>query len=534
MLRHARLVGWSLAFALTSLCVARGADDPVAELRRFMSAMKQHDVDLWCPIESGVPTGDDTRFGPVRYYKPESLDRLTDLLKRVATSGNTDSAFLLVQAAVHRPVSDPLVERKNWTKEQPWLLRRLAREALVGCTLPTTDAWLIESVLVDRNPMDGASKRALAANVLAERMVRDAAPRIAQRLTDPVPEVRAAAARALGTLGGSENGDRVKPALRDDDNTVRLEALLALERIATTDLLGPQRAASIAAARAGLEDPDWSVRLASAEILGRSEHKDSIPPLILALGREQADVPGSRHRVRSGIRDALGALTNEDFSSTRPGEWEAWWAEAQKEFEIPREKRLIASEQTARFFGLSIDTDEVVFLLDISGSMEQPVIDDASGPSRYVVAVREFERCMAGLANGVAVNVVLFQETITPFSKEPVKLDDDVREQISKFVRSVKPTGGTDLHAALELALGASRDRLVTHDVDTIVLLSDGIPSRGVVLSPEQILYEIGERNRAARITLHTVDSGGIASEFMRQLAIRNGGEFASMARGDR
>ncbi len=518
-------------------------DDAVAAVRGFLEKLKHHEIDLYTPIANGAPVKPDSPDAPgspddlgapIRYYDRSAVDKAGALLDAAATSGATDSALVLMQAATFRPESDPYLERRRWRAEQPWLVRRLATDALVQCKDPGTDVFLTRVALTDRTPRDGALKREIAARVLARRGSTTSAGAIGKLLTDDAASVRASAARALGELGIGEMAPLLDPALKDSDPTVRLEALLALDRIASQDLVGIQKERLQKAARTALEDSHWTVRLAAAEELGKYRDRSSIPALIAALEREQPEKAGSRHRVRTVIRDSLGALTGQDLPSLRPEEWTAWWSSVSAEFELPPQTKPLAREQGARYFGISIDGDAVVFLLDVSGSMQQPVVGDDAGPSRLAVANREFDRCLQGLRKGTRFNVILFNETFIPFSKDLVVLDEKTAAAATEFVRNAAAGGGTDLLGALELAFGEDAGRVLTKqgkvfDIDTIVLLSDGVPSRGAVLVPEQILHEVDEGNRTHRVTIHTVDAGGVAKGFLAELSKRNRGESAAL-----
>ena len=64
--------------------------------------------------------------------------------------------------------------------------------------------------------------------------------------------------------------------------------------------------------------------------------------------------------------------------------------------------------------------------------------------------------------------------------------------------------------------------------MDTIFLLSDGVPNRGRVTNLETLLDAITKRNRTTRIVIHAIGIGEAAgSTFLKELARRNGGQYA-------
>ncbi|MGA1203290.1 MAG: hypothetical protein ACO4BJ_09950, partial [Planctomycetota bacterium] len=54
---------------------------------------------------------------------------------------------------------------------------------------------------------------------------------------------------------------------------------------------------------------------------------------------------------------------------------------------------------------------------------------------------------------------------------------------------------------------------------------SDGAPSAGRYVEPAAILREITRLNEESQVTIHTI-ALGFASEFMRELAERNRGNY--------
>ena len=77
---------------------------------------------------------------------------------------------------------------------------------------------------------------------------------------------------------------------------------------------------------------------------------------------------------------------------------------------------------------------------------------------------------------------------------------------------------GTNVFDTLEAAL---KDRRI----DTIYLLTDGVPTRGRITEPGAILEEIGIQNRLRGVTIHCI-AFGEESKFLEDLAKQNGGQY--------
>lgn len=103
--------------------------------------------------------------------------------------------------------------------------------------------------------------RPLVLDILAKANARDAAPWIRERLADALPDVRARACHALGTLGSREDGPALVARLADDAWPVRAMAAKALGRLAVGD--------AIPALCDALRDRQWWVRANAAESLRR-------------------------------------------------------------------------------------------------------------------------------------------------------------------------------------------------------------------------------------------------------------------------
>jgi hypothetical protein len=87
------------------------------------------------------------------------------------------------------------------------------------------------------------------------------------------------------------------------------------------------------------------------------------------------------------------------------------------------------------------------------------------------------------------------------------------------WLRKLQAKGGG---AIFEGLLAAIRDP----EVDTICLLSDGVPSYGTVSRDYRVLQEVRRANRWRRVATHTIllGSKGTDKKFMRSLARQNGG----------
>ncbi|MHC5041972.1 MAG: vWA domain-containing protein, partial [Planctomycetota bacterium] len=95
-------------------------------------------------------------------------------------------------------------------------------------------------------------------------------------------------------------------------------------------------------------------------------------------------------------------------------------------------------------------------------------------------------------------NVIEFDELPRLWSEQLVPANAaQVREAVT-FLKRKRPYGPTNVIDSLRLAMR-------TPGLDTIVLLSDGLPNRGKPSDPQGILNAVSKQNRYARAAIHTV-----------------------------
>lgn len=148
-------------------------------------------------------------------------------------------------------------------------------------------------------------------------------------------------------------------------------------------------------------------------------------------------------------------------------------------------------ESESRFAGIAMTGRRVAFLVDISGSMK--LLDDRTpAPRKWEGVVETLVKVMRSLPELEQFQIILFSSKATyltgagwlEYRGEPTL--QAVREQLL----AVEPKGDTNMYDAFDLAF-----RLKATGLDTIYLLSDGLPTSGPGLSSEQE-RSLGERER--------------------------------------
>ena len=129
------------------------------------------------------------------------------------------------------------------------------------------------------------------------------------------------------------------------------------------------------------------------------------------------------------------------------------------------------------------DSQEIVYLLDVSSSMKGV---------KLRLAIQALKDALSLLYQGDTFNIVTFDKDVRIYQKQMLPVN---RENVSKayrFLDRLKARAGTNLSAGLERALSL--------EASTIVVISDGDPSRGIT-KPNKIRQLVRKRNTSqARI----------------------------------
>jgi len=520
--------------------------------------------------------GDRDRLPPLRNLRRWSGDAAVDE-QRVLLARDKDPLVaatalqqLAEQAHGHAPALALELHRRLGDKASPEQHGAVLQGLLLAPTVATLDALLASAAAADdpfgdqRLPAwrralgDAAWVQALAAAAPGRKAVPErVVAAIALQFVDPAhldvatsalrgllgqrdPDVVRAAAAALVSLAPDRAADALLPLVAtgaDPLAAIALEALHTLRsrdpawpaellplatgrtpglRAAALQLLAACRdvdaSAALAAARAGLAHKHWNVRAAAIALLTAVRTPDVVPTLFERLDAEQA-------RLRADLTAALKDLTGQQFPTTAA--WRDWWAKAGATFTVrPRRDqaepaRRDAAGTTASYWDLPVVSDRVVFVVDVSGSMNQPF--GTGNATRLDEAKRQLGRVLAALPPKAKANVIAFGNDAHGLATGLQAIDDRRRKAAAAWTDALQARGATNVHAALQLAFADA-------EVDTIFLLTDGRPSAGAIVAPEPLAREVRRWNVDRGLRIHTVALGG-RSEFLERLADDSGGE---------
>lgn len=338
--------------------------------------------------------------------------------------------------------------------------------------------WSVER-LADAGRITGSHDR------LAAALLRSAGPS-----TGPNGELGrgCAALVALARLRDSHANRLALDALRAPTPERRAAGLIALERAGAPEALGA--AMKLAA------DPDARVRLQALDTLDALGSRASMAVLVARLADEK------RLRLRWSIVDLLQSASGLKHRLD-PRPWKLWIESLPADGVVRRPstgKRGGRGEDDPNasrtsFTGLPLISDRVCYLFDFSGSMWTP-LEDGRVPKDIVSD--KLRAALEALPEDTEFNLI-------PFTNEPLPWSEHAQPATAKNLRSAlefflacRERGrGNFLDAAL---LAASDPR-----IDTICVLTDGVPTGGTHSDMDLITPLFVEHTRFRRVVVDSI-----------------------------
>jgi uncharacterized coiled-coil DUF342 family protein len=232
----------------------------------------------------------------------------------------------------------------------------------------------------------------------------------------------------------------------------------------------------------------------------------------LAQLRSQAELlPG----LRAGAQASRDKLTTTDARAQalqrELTERDLQLASAGRAIDTLRDERKALSDQAIRaraaaenrFAGIALTGRRVVFLVDMSGSMEM-VDENTLAPDKWQGVRQTVAQIMRSLPDLEKFQVILFATNVRyPLGNERRWIDFDPVTStgpVAEALAATKPVGNTDMYAGFDEAF-----HFRSIGLDTIYVFSDGLPNVGRGLTA------------AAAATLKETERAEILSKYVRQ-----------------
>jgi hypothetical protein len=489
------------------------------------------------------------------------------------------TAEVLLGLAVHAHGGSLVEEGERWgvyRRRHPILVRREALRHLsaLAARSPAARARLLEAARSEAGSR-GSSRRAGEAALLAlasldlSRLDATETYAFGRALTEVVTRARnswtaLAASRLIGRLDAPYHGHLLVWCLKSA--TGRLAAGEGSPGAMVARALCAAAEASVKRWHAaGQFDSPWSGVATSPRVLVEALLRMVEDYRLESAVRRDAlrALEAAPHwRVVRGLRDALRTERNATFrdrifaalrratrfSGEDPGAWERWYAFHHRGEDGPLPPpRYAPDPEPARFYGVPVVGERILFLIDTSGSMADP-LDRGGGSkpdreSKIGKTRAELIRVIEGLDDRRRFNTVFFDDAPTRLFATLVPATAAHRAAAVERIKGLGGSGWTDLGAAILSAFGRTRPGQsrplpalrAPADAsgsdpgrarpDQIILLSDGMPSKGDLFVPGDLVDEIERLNRGLGIRIDTVGLGGESDPFLlEEIARRNGG----------
>jgi len=537
-----------------------------------------------------------TKYGIVAKGSVRDLTWARDLdliLKAVAQIDDDKAAQALLEVAAIG------IDRGKYTVEMsPAAVREAGERAIAGLLTPAAKEEICKAA---RGELRVEKSRAVAYRAAAAKCLglledRTLLATVESLLADSEEVVRVNAAEAFGRLADDRTvGPLIQLVGRETNDAVLMTAADSLAKVFAnhaTDNAAPEpekpaegeavdaqapaaqpakapqvpetALLAVRACNEALGRTTWRADMALVRFLDLFRQKESVPVLIAVLERFRDRPDDLKSGRLSGllqfqVHELLAAMTGAVFPADQPEKWRQFWDTEQDTLRVATRREPAPSAASGAtsgsFCGIPIQGTRVVFVLDLSGSMDWAMKGQDSGsrrrdrPTGLDFAKEELRRAVAAIAPHAQFNLITFNgdSRCELWNKDLVDATDKNRERFLKHVDGLKARGGTNLWSALEEALkigSLAYDTKYESQLDEIFVLSDGAPSVGAVIEPIEILRLVRESNRFASIRINTAfvntempeqyrramrEMDIPPEELMRRIAEQNGGKFQNL-----
>lgn len=164
------------------------------------------------------------------------------------------------------------------------------------------------------------------------------------------------------------------------------------------------------------------------------------------------------------------------------------------------------------FYGIKVFERHVLFVLDISGSMD---IGEAQ---------IQLKNAYHALNEKESFNILAYNETVFRWKDVLLPATGPNRDSADAWIKQLPSGGSTNTHDALQTAFGIAEK---SGGFEAIYFVSDGLPTCGTVINPVQILTAVVKWNRQQQVVIHTIGIGPHQDRtFLSGLAEQNHGRY--------
>lgn len=370
------------------------------------------------------------------------------------------------------------------------------------------------------------------------------------------PEQRMLYVEALSRHGANEEAHAAAIALvKDKSPYVRGMAAYVLGEHRHGDAVEPLFAL--------LDDEAWQVQAAALESLPRLSDKEGVRAKAPLLVEFMENVSG---RMRDDAADALLRITGKKLG-TDPDAWRKFLETG----EVPKPPEAEGGAPTGggygnqakkpHFYGIEVTSEKVVIVLDVSLSMNDELdidldrlrretsrrkaVTGGDGPppdakpedqgydipwwrikSRLDLARYQTINLIAQLQPEQKFELILFSTKVKPWMGRMVPATSNNKQKAIQVLENLVPEDKTNTWGAIVSAFDLMDNERKSYGAgpDTMYLVTDGAPSVGDIVDPDEIYEATMQLWKVAQIRIHCIGIG-VNLKFMRKLCRKTGGQ---------
>jgi len=184
---------------------------------------------------------------------------------------------------------------------------------------------------------------------------------------------------------------------------------------------------------------NFACRRAAVQAIVQNRRPEVVAVLIEVLGRFDGE-------VRADVVRELMSLTRQQFGNN-VGDWREWWRANKESYTFPHNLAAIPpaiqGAGRASFYGFVIHAKRLVFVIDISSSMQGP---------RLATAKHELIQAINDLPEDAEFALVAFNNRVTPWARNLQPATYPVKRTAVQFVEQLQAGGMTATFDALDAA----------------------------------------------------------------------------------
>lgn len=266
---------------------------------------------------------------------------------------------------------------------------------------------------------------------------------------------------------------------------------------------------AITAERERTDDLETLLRHRDKELAAATAQVRELTEKLHQLDLSRAKLQSAESTVRSTLQEQQAKLAAAEARirelETSERNRKSKLIEMQRELDNVQSDRRTLTEQLAklriaadnRFAGIQLNGRRVVFIVDMSGSMRMSDAQKES-PEKWPLVISVVKKIMQSLPDLEKFQIIVFSESANFPLGNPndwLDFDESSAERVERALKAIQPMGNTNMYAAFEAAF-----RLRPKGLDTIYLLSDGLPNVGPGLSPLEQTQNLSDLQKGEKL----------------------------------